>query len=80
MKIADSGKAAYSSCRYSFKRIADVPVKPFCFSKMHADAKKALVDTFFGPPDSGVYSPSVQNTLFLMGKAVLNRSPLTDQR
>ncbi|CAA6660497.1 unnamed protein product [Spirodela intermedia] len=61
--------------RYSFKRISDVPAKPFCFSKMHADAKKALVDTFLGPPNCGVYSPSVQNTLFLMGKAVLNRFP-----
>jgi len=35
--------------------------------------KKVLADTFFGPPDKGVYSPSVQNTLYLMAKATLNR-------
>ncbi|GAA0158696.1 hypothetical protein LIER_38712 [Lithospermum erythrorhizon] len=39
------------------------------------DVKKALVDTFFGSPDEGVYSPSVQRTLYLMGKAVLGRFP-----
>ena len=36
--------------------------------------KKDLVDTFYGPPKEGVYSPSVQNTLYLMAKSVLNRS------
>jgi len=35
--------------------------------------KTVLADTFFGPPNTGVYSPSVQNTLYLMAKATLNR-------
>ncbi|CAK7325189.1 unnamed protein product [Dovyalis caffra] len=37
--------------------------------------EKALANTFFGPPKEGVYSPSVQSTLFQMAKAVLNRFP-----
>jgi len=37
------------------------------------DVKKVLMDTFFGPPETGVYSPSVQRTLYLMGSAVLKR-------
>lgn len=32
---------------------------------------KALVETFAGPADSGVYSKSVQETLYLMGSAAL---------
>lgn len=36
--------------------------------------KKVLVDTFFGPPKEGVYSPSVQRTLYEMAEAVLGRS------
>lgn len=35
--------------------------------------KKVLVDTFFGHPKEGVYSPSVQSTLYYMAKAVLGR-------
>ena len=34
-------------------------------------AKAAMLSTFFGPPNKGIYSPSVQFTLFEMAKAVL---------
>ncbi|KAL5976490.1 hypothetical protein ACLOJK_020823 [Asimina triloba] len=43
--------------------------------KTTESVKKVLIDTFFGAPKKGVYSPSVQNTLYLMAKAVLNRFP-----
>ncbi|KAK4284266.1 hypothetical protein QN277_001121 [Acacia crassicarpa] len=33
------------------------------------------MDTFFGPPKEGVYSPSVQRTPYQMGKATLDRFP-----
>lgn len=69
-KFCDIG---YCACRYPFEHVSDVPAKPFCFTERYEGVKKVLVDTFFGPPDVGVYSPSVQNTLFLMAKAVLNR-------
>lgn len=38
-------------------------------------AKRALFDAFFGPPKGGVYSPSVQYTLYQMGSLVLERVP-----
>lgn len=38
-------------------------------------AKAALADTFFGPPDTGAYSPSVQFTLYRMGAAALRAAP-----
>ncbi|KAG1327838.1 Uricase [Cocos nucifera] len=62
-----------ASWRFPFEHVSDIPAKPFCFTERYEGVKKVLVDTFFGPPDVGVYSPSVQNTLFLMAKAVLNR-------
>ncbi|XP_010907802.1 uricase [Elaeis guineensis] len=62
-----------ASWRYSLEHVSEIPAKPFCFTERYEGAKKVLADTFFGPPDVGVYSPSVQNTLFLMAKAVLNR-------
>lgn len=39
----------------------------------YTDVKKVLIDTFFGPTKGGVYSPSVQSTLYDMAKAVLAR-------
>lgn len=62
-----------ASWRYRFERVSDIPAKSFCFTQSYQDVKNVLVDTFFGPPNAGVYSPSVQNTLFLMAKAALNR-------
>lgn len=60
--------------RYPFEHVSQIPPKSFCFTQRYQDVKKVLADTFFGPPDVGVYSPSVQNTLYLMAKEVLNRS------
>ncbi|ONK71331.1 uncharacterized protein A4U43_C04F7380 [Asparagus officinalis] len=62
-----------ASWRYHFKHISDLSSKSFCFTKRYQDVKKVLEATFFGPQNVGVYSPSVQNTLYLMAKAVLNR-------
>lgn len=59
--------------RYPFEHISQLPSKPFCFTQRYQDVKKVLADTFFGPPDVGVYSPSVQNTLYLMAREVLTR-------
>ncbi|CAI5463231.1 unnamed protein product [Closterium sp. Yama58-4] len=51
---------------------------PPCFNAAYSAAKAALTDTFFGPPQGGVYSPSVQRTLYLMGEEVLSRVPEAD--
>ncbi|KAH0469301.1 hypothetical protein IEQ34_002533 [Dendrobium chrysotoxum] len=61
--------------RFQFDSISAIPTKSDFFIERYRDVKKVIVDTFFGPPNSGVYSPSVQNTLYLMGAAVLNRFP-----
>jgi urate oxidase len=37
--------------------------------------KATLAETLYGPPDTGVFSPSVQATLFHMAKAVLAKYP-----
>jgi len=37
--------------------------------------KDCILDAFAGPPDTGIFSPSVQNTLYLAQKKVLERIP-----
>lgn len=41
------------------------------FDALYSGAKKAMLDTFYGPADNGVYSPSVQYTLYQMGDAIV---------
>ncbi|KAL3520915.1 hypothetical protein ACH5RR_019064 [Cinchona calisaya] len=67
------GTEVTASWRYAFKSLQNIPVQPLYFFDSHMGVKKVLVDTFFGPPKMGVYSPSVQYTLFEMAKAVLQR-------
>lgn len=35
--------------------------------------KDCILDKFAGPPDTGIYSPSVQNTLYLASKMALDK-------
>lgn len=65
--------AVTATWRYSFEYAHNIPSESMYFSEKYSDVRKVLVDTFFGPPDKGVYSPSVQSTLYQMAKAVLNR-------
>ncbi|XP_059665872.1 uricase-2 [Cornus florida] len=64
-----------ASWRYTFESLSSIPLKPLYFTERYQDVKKVLVETFFGPPQVGVYSPSVQSTLYHMAKAVLDRFP-----
>nr|AFK45861.1 unknown [Medicago truncatula] len=61
--------------RYSYESLYSVPKKPLYFTEKYLDVKRVLLDTFFGSPKEGVYSPSVQATLYQMAKAALNRFP-----
>ncbi|CAK8570495.1 unnamed protein product [Lathyrus sativus] len=61
--------------RFSYESINSVPQKPLYFTDKYLAVKRVLLDTFFGPPKEGVYSPSVQSTLYQMAKATLNRFP-----
>ncbi|KAH1038108.1 hypothetical protein J1N35_039851 [Gossypium stocksii] len=62
-----------ASWRYSCESVSSIPQKSLYFNEQYLNVKKALVDTFFGPPERGVYSASVQSTLLQMAKAVLGR-------
>ncbi|CAK9183945.1 unnamed protein product [Ilex paraguariensis] len=64
-----------ASWRYPFESLSSIPAKPLYFTERYIDVKKVLIDTFFGPPKEGVYSASVQSTLYHMAKAVLGRFP-----
>ncbi|KAG8380671.1 hypothetical protein BUALT_Bualt06G0040100 [Buddleja alternifolia] len=64
-----------ASWRYPFETLTSIPARQFYFMERYMDVKKVLIDTFFGPPKEGVYSPSVQSTLYHMAKAVLSRFP-----
>ena len=50
-------------CRYS-KNVQD-------YDKAYAGAKAAIISKFYGPPTKGVYSPSVQYTLYQMALEML---------
>ncbi|KAK4480437.1 hypothetical protein RD792_013510 [Penstemon davidsonii] len=57
--------------RYAFETL---PASNY-FMERYMDVKKVLINTFFGPAKGGVYSPSVQSTLYHMAKDVLARVP-----
>ncbi|XP_022968310.1 uricase-2-like [Cucurbita maxima] len=62
-----------ASWRYSFESVSSIPKQQCYFTETYLDVKKVLADTFFGPPKEGVYSPSVQYTLYEMANNVLSR-------
>lgn len=64
-----------ASWTYPFGYLSHIPVKPLFFTERYLGVKNLLTETFFGPPDVGVYSPSVQSTLYFMAKDVLSRFP-----
>ncbi|KAK1421180.1 hypothetical protein QVD17_23333 [Tagetes erecta] len=64
-----------ASWRYYFESLSSISNQQLQFTEKYLQVKKVLMDTFFGPPKEGVYSPSVQATLYYMGKAVLGRFP-----
>ncbi|KAB2594959.1 uricase-2 [Pyrus ussuriensis x Pyrus communis] len=64
-----------ASWKYQYESIFSIPQKTLYFTERYLSVKKALADTFYGPPKEGVYSPSVQSTLYHMAKTVLNGFP-----
>ncbi|XP_064080351.1 uricase-like [Macrobrachium nipponense] len=45
------------------------------FGKIWANVYKLVIDKFAGNPDTGIFSPSVQNTIYLLQKAALDEIP-----
>ena len=43
------------------------------FDKVWNTVKNSILENFAGPPDSGIYSPSVQNTLYITELSVLRK-------
>ncbi|PRQ55504.1 putative factor independent urate hydroxylase [Rosa chinensis] len=64
-----------ASWRYLYESIFSIPLKPLYFTERYLNVKKVLTDTFYGPPKEGIYSPSVQSTLYDMAKTVLKSFP-----
>ncbi|PQQ13444.1 uricase-2 isozyme 2 [Prunus yedoensis var. nudiflora] len=60
-----------ASWTYPYESIYSIPQKPLYFTERYLSVKKVLADTFYGPPKGGVYSPSVQSTLYHMATNVL---------
>ncbi|PRW56232.1 urate oxidase [Chlorella sorokiniana] len=48
---------------------------PASYDAAYATVRQALTAAFYGPPRGGVFSPSVQFTLYQMGKAAIDRVP-----
>lgn len=49
--------------------------QPPCYEAAFAAARASVLEGFFGPAKGGVYSPSVQYTLYEMAQALLDRVP-----
>lgn len=43
------------------------------FDNVWYTVKDCIMKNFAGPPDTGIYSPSVQNTLYLTEKSILDK-------
>ena len=61
--------ASSITCTWRYYSIAN------SFDEEYEVIKEKLVEAFFGHPKTGVYSPSVQKTLYEMGEAVIDNCP-----
>ncbi|CAM8961963.1 unnamed protein product [Rhodiola kirilowii] len=52
-----------ASWRYPYASLSGIPSKPSYFAERYLDIKQSLVETFFGSPKEGVYSPSISSCL-----------------
>lgn len=90
LKTTQSGYVGYLKDKFTLlpettDRIAATSISatwrytgPVDYDKAFQEIKTALGEAFWGPPKSGVYSPSVQYTLFQMAKLALQRVSAVD--
>jgi len=64
--------ASSVTCTWRYRSIAA------SFDEEYEAIKERIMETFFGPPKTGTYSPSVQKTLYEMGEAVIDNFPSVD--
>ncbi|KAL5012963.1 hypothetical protein ScPMuIL_011514 [Solemya velum] len=60
-------------CRWTYNDVTGLD-----FDRAWDIVKSAIIDTFAGPPETGVFSPSVQKTLYLAEKNALALIPQVD--
>ena len=72
---ATKGKGSSGEVSHQAERVRRY-MGPVDYDRAFAEVKKALGAAFWGPPAKGVYSPSVQYTLFQMAKLALERFAL----
>lgn len=88
LKTTQSGYAGFLHDKFTTlpdvndRMVATAVTSTWKYSRAPADfdaafetVKSAMLDAFFGPPRGGVFSPSVQYTLFQMAKAAIERVP-----
>lgn len=68
-EVRDRIMATTVTCTWKYTAL------PPCYDAAFAAAKSGLVDAFYGPAKGGIYSPSVQYTLYDMAKRLLDRVP-----
>ena len=51
--------------------------KPTDYDAAYEGVKAAIFDGFYGPADKGIYSPSVQFTLYDMARIAIKRCALS---
>lgn len=71
--LTDAAERIFSTvveAEWEYERASNVN-----FDDSWLTVKDAILDKFAGPPDTGIYSPSVQNTLYLAEKMVLDKIP-----
>ena len=66
-------------CIYHNHHILDIinnVISVTYFATVYRDTvKSTILDVFAGPPQTGVYSPSVQHTLYIAEKQILDKIP-----
>ncbi|CAM6084586.1 unnamed protein product [Calypogeia fissa] len=70
--LADTNERMMAS---SVRAIWSYSKKPYSYEEAYMAVKGALMSKFYGPTRGGVYSPSVQNTLYTMAKEALAKVP-----
>lgn len=67
--VADRIAATSVTCTWKYTSL------PKCFDSAYNSVKRSISDAFFGPPKGGVYSPSVQQTMYQMAVLSMQRVP-----
>lgn len=70
--VSDRIAATSVTCTWKYSTL------PPCFEAAYNSVKRSIFDAFFGPAKGGVYSPSVQYTMYQMAVIAMQRVPQVD--